>query len=101
MLALRHTRSNPEPNSKDARSKSINCAVENNINPNVNTSDFDQFGNFETIKQTNVFGNDSINEGTGLCGSTYVPSPETVQLNVDNLDFEIKSTKNLGMFLCC
>lgn len=59
-----------------------------------------QFADFENASQSNGLHNGQltvVNEGSGLCGSNYVPSStETVQLNVDNLDFEIKSTQNLG-----
>lgn len=62
---------------------------------------FDQFGDFDNPSQSNGLHNgehDVVNEGSGLCGSNYVPaSTETVQLNVDNLDFEIKSTQNLDV----
>lgn len=61
---------------------------------------YDQFGDFENPSQSNGLHNGQltvVNEGSGLCGSHYVPSStETVQLNVDNLDFEIKTTQNLG-----
>ncbi len=74
-------------------------APDENVNGDLGS--FDQLGNFDNTGQSNGLHNGDpnvVNEGSGLCGSNYVPaSTETVQLNVDNLDFEIKSTQNLGM----
>lgn len=102
MFMLRQTRSSSSESNprRGSERKSLSYTPDACLNASANEPEFDQFGDFEGEAQSVKAQNgpiDSVNEGSGLCGSHYMPpSSETVQLNVENLDFEIKSTQNLG-----
>lgn len=101
MVGLRKSSLNQDQAAARKSKKPNNYAPDESSNgDHAADSGFDHFADFESSSQSNGLHNGQlavVNEGSGLCGSNYVPSStETVQLNVDNLDFEIKSTQNLG-----
>lgn len=91
MSAIRHSR---ESRSSTGRSKLRNCPVDEPISNGHVNGGFDQLGSVK--EATGVAHNDLLENDKE--GSTYVPSTsDSVQLNVDSLDLEIKSTQNLGL----
>lgn len=93
--AIRHSRESQS--STTGRSKLRNCPVDEPFSNGHVNGGFDQLGSVK--EATGVARNDLLENDNE--GSTYVPSTsDSVQLNVDSLDLEIKSlksTQNLGL----